>query len=135
MSWKVQASALALGVALCSTPAYSQETGGAPPPASNETPPLSAEAGKQVYTPADFARFAPKTAYVSLRRAKEFAMVGPATRTMVEIGLNLKGTTPPARFTVVPPGGMCQLKIRVEQSEEVDRELVEWLRKAYDAAG
>jgi hypothetical protein len=77
---------------------------------------------------------APKKGYVSLRRAKQFAMVGPATATKVEIGLNLKGAAP-ARFTVVPPGGMCQLKVRLEDPKEVDGELVEWLRKAYDAAG
>jgi hypothetical protein len=77
---------------------------------------------------------APKKGYVSLRRAKQFAMVGPATATKVEIGLNLKAAAP-ARFTVVPPGGMCQLKVRLEDPKEVDGELVEWLRKAYDAAG
>lgn len=78
---------------------------------------------------------APKKGYVSLRRAKQFAMVGPATNTKVEIGIDLKGAKAPARFTVVPPGGMCQLKVRLEDPKEVDRELVEWLRKAYDAAG
>jgi hypothetical protein len=78
---------------------------------------------------------APKKGYVSLRRTKQFAMVGPATSTKVEIGLNLKDAAPPARFTVVPPGGMCQLKLRLEDPKEVDRDLVEWLRKAYDAAG
>jgi hypothetical protein len=77
---------------------------------------------------------APKKGYVSLRRAKQFAMVGPATNTKVEIGINLKGAAP-ARFTVVPPGGMCQLKVRLEDPKEVDRELVDVLRKAYDAAG
>lgn len=78
---------------------------------------------------------APKKGYVSLRRAKQFAMVGPATNTKLEVGLNLKGAAPPARFTVVPPGGMCQLKLRLDDLKEVDAELVEWLRKAYDAAG
>jgi hypothetical protein len=77
----------------------------------------------------------PKKGYVSLRRAKQFAMVGPATNTKVEIGINLKDAKLPARFTVVPPGGMCQFKVRLESQKEVDRELIDCLRKAYEAAG
>jgi hypothetical protein len=76
----------------------------------------------------------PKKGYVSLRRAKQFAMIGPATNTKVEIGINLKGVSPPGRLVPVPPGGMCQFKVRLERPEEVDQELVHWLRQAYDAA-
>lgn len=78
---------------------------------------------------------APKKGYVSLRRAKQFAMVGPATNTKVEVGINLKGNELPARFVAVPPPGMCQFKVRLESPSEVDRELVDVLRRAYDAAG
>jgi hypothetical protein len=77
----------------------------------------------------------PKKGYVSLRRAKQFAMVVPATNTKVEIGINLKEGKLPARFTVVPPGGMCQFKVRLEDTEDVDRELIDCLRRAYEAAG
>jgi hypothetical protein len=77
----------------------------------------------------------PKKGYVSLRRAKQFSMIGPATNTKVEIGINLKGAKLPARFTVVPPGGMCQFKVRLEDPKEVDKELIDCLRRAYEAAG
>jgi len=40
---------------------------------------------------------APKRTYVSYRRAKQFAMVGPATNTRVEVGLNMKGVADRAR--------------------------------------
>jgi hypothetical protein len=33
------------------------------------------------------------------------------------------------------PGGMCQFKVKVTGTHEVDAELVGWLRQAYDAAG
>jgi hypothetical protein len=78
---------------------------------------------------------APKKGYVSLRRKKQFAMIGPATKTQVEVGLNMKGVEAGDRLVALPAGGMCQYKVRIEAPAEVDRELVGWLRRAYDAAG
>jgi hypothetical protein len=53
---------------------------------------------------------APKKTYFSPRRRKQFAMIGPATQTRVEVGLNM--TSP----------------------DEVDTALIAWLRKAFEAA-
>ena len=77
---------------------------------------------------------APKKTYVSLRRKKQFAMIGPATKTRVEVGLNMKGE-PAGRLAAMPPGGMCQYKVNVTDPAEVDAELIGWIRQAYDAAG
>lgn len=77
----------------------------------------------------------PKKSYVSLRRSRQFAMVGPATRDSVEIGLNCRTLPPHPRLKIMPPGGMCQATTRITRADEVDAELVGWLRLAYDAAG
>ena len=75
---------------------------------------------------------APKKGYVSLRGKKQFAMIGPATNTQVEIGLNMKGVKGTSRLIEQKPGGMCQFKVRVSDRKEVDKELLGWIRQAYD---
>lgn len=78
---------------------------------------------------------APKKSYVSLRRKKQFAMIGPAARTRVEVGLNMKGVEATSRLRAMPPGGMCQYKVDVTDPAEVDAELIGWIKQAYDSAG
>jgi hypothetical protein len=78
---------------------------------------------------------APKKSYISLRRKKQFAMVGPATKDAIEIGLNAKDLPPHARLKVMPPGGMCQVTTRISGVQEIDAALKGWLKQAYDAAG
>lgn len=76
-----------------------------------------------------------KKTYISLRRKKQFAMLGPATKDRVELGLNVKNLPPHARLKAMPPGGMCQYTVRLGHTNEVDDTLAGWLRAAYDAAG
>lgn len=77
----------------------------------------------------------PKKGYVSLRRKKQFAMIGPATKGEVEIGLNMKGVEATGRLQALPPGGMCQYRVRLADPAQVDAELLAWVRQAYDGAG
>jgi hypothetical protein len=78
---------------------------------------------------------APKKAYVSLRRSKQFAMIGPGTKTRVDVGINMKGVPASDRLVALPPGGMCQYRVALTDPEQVDAELLGWIRQAYDAAG
>lgn len=78
---------------------------------------------------------APKKTYLSLRRKKQFAMVGPATKTQVEVGLNVKDLEASGRLKELPPGRMCNYTVRLSGPEELDDELVGWLRLAYESAG
>jgi Domain of unknown function (DUF5655)/Domain of unknown function (DUF4287) len=78
---------------------------------------------------------APKKSYISLRRKKQFAMLGPATKDQLELGLNVRALAPSARLKAQEPGGMCQYTVRISSAREIDAELKGWLRAAYDAAG
>ena len=84
---------------------------------------------------------APKKTYLSLRRKKQFAMVGPATNTQVEVGLNVKGLKvgteglKAASRLVQPEKSMCNYKVRVADVKEVDGVLIGWIKQAFDAAG
>jgi hypothetical protein len=78
---------------------------------------------------------APKKTYISLRRKKQFATVGPATKGSVEIGLNAKELPAYARLKVQPPGSMCNATTRIASASEGATLLKGWLRQAYDAAG
>jgi hypothetical protein len=78
---------------------------------------------------------APKKAYVSYRRKKQFATIGPATNTRVEVGLNMKGVRATDRLLELPAGQMCNYKVRLTGAGEVDAELIAWIRTAFEAAG
>lgn len=77
----------------------------------------------------------PKKGYVSLRRKKQFAMIGPATNTRLEVGLNIKELAAAPRLVANPPGSMCNYTVRVTQVEDVDGELIDWIKQAFDSAG
>jgi hypothetical protein len=78
---------------------------------------------------------APKKGYVSLRRAKQFAMLGPKTNERFELGLNLKEDAGDARAKPMPPGGMCQYIVALTDAKEVDAKLIALVKRAYDRAG
>lgn len=75
---------------------------------------------------------APKKSYVSLRRRKQFATVGPGPAGRLEIGLNLAGEKPGGRLEAA--SGMCSHRVRIASAGEFDAELRGWLRQAYDRA-
>ena len=78
---------------------------------------------------------APKKSNVSFRRKKQFALIGPATKEQVELGLNAKDLPASPRLKVMPPGGMCQYTVRLSSAAEIDAELLGWVKAAYAAAG
>lgn len=79
---------------------------------------------------------APKNAYVSLRRKKQFAILQPATKTRFEIGIILKGQEPKGKLEAInTPNAMCSHRINLADIKDIDKEVIGWLKTAYDNAG
>lgn len=83
----------------------------------------------------DDVEIAPKKAYVSLRRSKQFGLIQPSTKTRVDVGIILKGFEPEGRLEASGSfNSMCSHRVRITDPAEVNAELFNWLKKAYEAA-
>ncbi|HET6765807.1 MAG TPA: DUF4287 domain-containing protein [Chitinophagaceae bacterium] len=74
----------------------------------------------------------PAISYLSILRGnKKFAIVQVTTNRM-DIGLKLKGVRPGDRFE--PAGNwnaMMTHRVKIENAKQIDKELMDWLNKAY----
>jgi hypothetical protein len=95
--------------------------------------PLHDAVMKSIQKLGDF-EISPKKTYLSLRRKKQFAMVGPGTKGRLEIGINAKDVPATERLVEMPPGGMCQYKVWLTEDNQIDQELFNWIKMAYDSA-
>ncbi len=79
--------------------------------------------------------FSAKKTYVSLRRSKQFGIIQPSTATRLDVGINLKGEKPTERLELSGSfNSMVSHRVRIENKAQVDKELIGWLKRAYDAA-
>ncbi len=78
---------------------------------------------------------APKKAYVSLRRSKQFGLIQPSTKTRVDLGLNLKGVDPTERLEASGSfNSMVTHRVRLESAKSLDAQLIAWIKQAYENA-
>lgn len=84
----------------------------------------------------DDVTITPKKTTVSFIRKKQFALVSPATKSRLDLGLKIKGKPTTDRLENSGPfGTMCTHRVRLEKPEDVDAELKDWIREAYENAG
>jgi len=75
----------------------------------------------------------PKKDSVSMIRRHQFALIKPATKTRIDLGLKIKDKPTTERLENSGPfGTMCTHRVRLSTVNEVDAELVAWLKEAYE---
>jgi len=78
----------------------------------------------------------PKKTSVSIIRKKQFALIKPATKNRIDLGLKIKDKPITDRLENSGPfGTMCTHRVRLSNPQEVDQELQSWLIEAYEKAG
>ena len=78
---------------------------------------------------------APNMTYINLiRGTKKFGIVQVAVERL-DVGIKLKGVAPTDRFEAAGTwNAMVTHRVRISDSKQIDREVVGWLRRAYEAA-
>jgi hypothetical protein len=73
--------------------------------------------------------------YINLYRgAKKFALV-QITAERLDIGIKLKGVAPTDRFeTAGAWNAMATHRVRITDAKQIYKEVLAWLKQAYDAA-
>ena len=74
--------------------------------------------------------------YVSLIRGKKkFAILQPSSAKRLDLGIKLRGVKPEGRFEAAGSwNSMVTHRVRISECQEIDAEVVSWLKRAYDGA-
>ena len=123
--------ALSAAIALPALAQESPATGEAPPPAATEGAASGNSAGRQVFTPADFARYAPTNAYDMLNQVPGFSIrdndnlrgLGQATGNVLFNGErpSNKGDDMYTQLSRIPAGNVERIEIVDGATEQIIR--------------
>lgn len=74
----------------------------------------------------------PKKAAVSFIRKHQFALIKPATKSRIDLGLKIKDKPNSGRLESSGPfGAMCTHRVQLTDASDVDDELLGWIKEAY----
>jgi len=75
----------------------------------------------------------PKKGSVSIIRKRQFVLIKPATKTRIDLGFKLKNKPTTERLENSGPfGTMCTHRVQISEIKEMDNELKEWIKEAYE---
>lgn len=85
----------------------------------------------------DDVTFGIRKTYIALQRGKQFGVIQPSTKRRLDVGLKLPDTAVTDRLQAAGHFGSGQVshKVGVTSLDEVDEELLGWLKQAYERVG
>ena len=83
----------------------------------------------------DDVTITPKKTSVSVIRKRQFTLIKPATKIRIDLGLKLKDKPTTERLENSGPfGSMCTHRVKLTSLEQIDDELISWIKEAYNKA-
>ena len=77
----------------------------------------------------------PKKTSVSVIRKRQFVLIKPATKTRIDLGLKLPEKPTTDRLGNSGPfGNMCTHRVQITSVNDIDDELIGWMKEAYKKA-
>jgi len=74
----------------------------------------------------------PKKGSVSIIRKRQFFLIKPATKSRIDLGFKLKDKPVTDRLENSGPfGTMCTHRVKISSIDEIDNELMDWIKEAY----
>lgn len=78
-------------------------------------------------------KITPNKTSVSIIRKRQFALIKPATKTRIDLGLKITGKEIGTRLENSGPfGTMCTHRVKISSIDHIDDELILWLKEAYE---
>ena len=75
----------------------------------------------------------PKKGSVSIIRKRQFLLIKPASKTRIDLGFKLKDKPVTERLENSGPfGTMCTHRVKLSEPKEIDFELKDWIKEAYE---
>lgn len=75
----------------------------------------------------------PKKDSVSYIRKHQFALIKPATKTRIDLGLKLKDKPVQGKLENSGPfGAMCTHRVKIESEKDITDEVLNWIKEAYE---
>jgi len=76
---------------------------------------------------------APKKSAVSMRVKRQFALIQPSTKKRIDLGLKFNDKPYNERLeTSGPFGAMCTHRVQLTDIDQIDDELLMWIKEAYE---
>jgi len=77
----------------------------------------------------------PKKGSVSIIRKRQFALIKPATKTRIDLGLKIKDKPIDGKLENSGSfGTMCTHRVQLTSVDDIDAEVISWIKEAYDTS-